>query len=218
MTKTQIKAWQVFLILQDFLDSDADGIAGALTEKATKTFQRENGLREDGVIGQGTLAAAAKLGFKMPADLSSNAVDTVLPEFGTGFVGYGREKNGADQWGTAFTINAIQEIGKEWHALHPDCPLQIGDISRKGGGSFPPHASHRNGRDFDMRPIRKDSKRLPVTVTDAAYDAKRTEELVRLVRKHYPAAIIYLNDESLIRKRLTARMGGHSNHLHLRLK
>lgn len=40
-----------------------DGNFGALTEAAVKRFQAKVGLREDGIVGPGTYAEAAKLGF-----------------------------------------------------------------------------------------------------------------------------------------------------------
>lgn len=57
-----VKIWQNFLITQGFIVT-ADGDFGPATEKKTKAFQAANGLREDGIVGDGTLAAAKEKGF-----------------------------------------------------------------------------------------------------------------------------------------------------------
>lgn len=54
-------------------------------------------------------------------------------------------------WGTPHTIRAIQEAIRDYHQGHPGGPkIHVGDISRRGGGLFPPHLSHRHGRDVDV--------------------------------------------------------------------
>lgn len=211
----EVKRWQSFLLVIGYTNLEADGKFGLDTETATKQFQIKAGLTADGIVGAGTIRAAEAFGY-LPA-LDNTRIDVCLPESGIGFVGYNRERNGADQYGTAFTVHAIIQLAAKWHIPQSGAPLQIGDISRKGGGAFPPHSSHRNGRDFDMRPFRKDKKRLPVTCHDANYDRATTEAFVRLVRSLYPNAIIYFNDRKLIEKGLTTRCAGHDNHLHLRL-
>jgi LysM repeat protein len=54
-------------------------------------------------------------------------------------------------WGTAHTIRTIQEAVARYarRTTHAP-PVHIGDISKKGGGPFPPHASHQHGRDVDV--------------------------------------------------------------------
>lgn len=55
-------------------------------------------------------------------------------------------------WGTPHTIRRIQDAVRSYHdKAGPGGPkIHIGDISRKGGGAFPPHLSHRHGRDVDV--------------------------------------------------------------------
>jgi murein endopeptidase len=114
------------------------------------------------------------------------------------------------------TINAIIAIGRAWFLLHPEIPIQIGDISRRGGGAFPPHASHSKGKDFDVRPLRKDDRMDPVTIGDAAYDTMRSEEAIQLVLGRHPGATVFFNDQRLIKKGLTKHAAGHHNHFHVR--
>ncbi len=54
-------------------------------------------------------------------------------------------------WGNRETVDAISHCIKKVHSQFPDTPdLNIGHISRKRGGRFPPHRSHQNGRDVDL--------------------------------------------------------------------
>lgn len=53
-----VKAWQ------KFVGVTPDGDFGLATEKATKFWQAENGLRADGIVGANTIAAAIKKGFQ----------------------------------------------------------------------------------------------------------------------------------------------------------
>ncbi len=54
-------------------------------------------------------------------------------------------------WGTPHTIHAIQEAIRGYQQRNPGGPkIHVGDVSRRGGGLFPPHLSHRHGRDVDV--------------------------------------------------------------------
>jgi hypothetical protein len=55
-------------------------------------------------------------------------------------------------WGTPRTIRRIQDAARAYHegAGAGGPKIHVGDISRKGGGAFPPHLSHRHGRDVDV--------------------------------------------------------------------
>ncbi len=57
----------------------------------------------------------------------------------------------AGAWGTAETIRSIQRAVAAYQRKMPGGPkIHIGDISKKGGGPFPPHVSHQYGRDVDV--------------------------------------------------------------------
>jgi hypothetical protein len=144
-------------------------------------------------------------------------INTVLPESGPGFRTYRREENGADQVGLPSTIEFLVNLGKEWEA-QSDVPFQIGDISRQGGGPFPPHEAHQSGTECDLRPFRKDGAMEPTQVSDPSYDRARTREWCKLVKRLAPNATILFNDSQLIKEGLTRYHKGHHNHLHLGLK
>ncbi len=195
------------------------GIFGPKTQTALIQFQIKHELEPNGILTDETYRAL----FKSPAPTVSvkpngtdKTIDFVLPISGEGFRTYNREQHGADQFGTQRTINSIIALAKDWFLKHPEVRLQFGDISRRWGGKFPPHTSHQNGRDVDVRPIRKDNQMAAVTINQPAYDAKRTEEFVKLVRSKFPDAKILFNDSNLIRKGWTKKATGHDNHLHIR--
>src|SRR5205809_5034019 len=101
----------------------------------------------------GPLMAAAALGESTaksardnPLGLTVN-VDTLLPENGPGFVTNNRGANGEFQFGQQSTIDATIAVAAAWDESHSQRPFSIGQISKKGGGPFPPHKSHRLGVD-----------------------------------------------------------------------
>lgn len=143
-------------------------------------------------------------------------INTTLPESGVGFATYNREENGVDQVGLPSTIQFLVDLGKAW-APQSDVPFQVGDISRQGGGPFPPHEAHQSGNEADLRPFRKDGAMEPTNINDPSYDRSRTREWCQLVKKLNPDAVILFNDQTLIKEGLTKFYKGHHNHLHLRL-
>ena len=211
------------LVAAGFLTSEqmstGIGIFGPKTQAALIQFQIKHELEPNGILTDETfrtLFRSPSPAISIKANGSNKDLDVVLPISGEGFRTYNREPLGADQFGTQLTVNSIIALAKAWFLIHPEVPLQFGDMSRRGGGKFPPHASHQNGRDVDVRPIRKDDKMAAVTIGEAAYDAKRTDDFVKLVRTKFPGATILFNDPKLISKGWTKRMKGHDNHLHVR--
>lgn len=218
-----VQALQQKLVSKKFLTqaemNTGIGVFGNKTQNALIQFQIKNELEPNGVLSDETFRVLFKTPapvVAIPTTATASGIDFVLPLEGEGFTTYNREPNGADQFGTQMTINAIIALAKKWFLLHPEVRLQIGDISRKGGGTFPPHASHRKGVDADFRPIRKDNRMDPISVGEVAYDSIRTEEFVKLVLIRHPNATIFFNDQRLINKGLTKSAVGHHNHLHVR--
>ena len=117
----------------------------------------------------------------------------------------------------AATISAIINIGLEWKRQHPQVPFSVGQISKKGGGPFPPYVTHRDGRDFSLRPLRNDGLNQPVAITDPNYSSALTRELVVLIKRMYPNAKIFFDDLALVSEGLTQFVTGNNNHLSVRL-
>ena len=61
-----IKAWQEFLNSQHISVGTADGLWGQHTESGSKTFQSQNSLTADGIVGPATIKAAEANGFHLP--------------------------------------------------------------------------------------------------------------------------------------------------------
>jgi len=54
-------------------------------------------------------------------------------------------------WGTQETLDFLSKALDRVHEQFPDTPaLQLGDISGRNGGHWPPHVSHQAGRDVDI--------------------------------------------------------------------
>ena len=185
------------------------------TEAAVRQLQQQHGLDASGIVAAATYRALLTAVPPVTIVTSGAAIDTVWPQAGRGFTTFNREPGGADQVGLASTILAIQTLGVSWAATH-DFPIFVGDISRRGGGSFPPHSAHKDGRDVDVRPFRHHGEPGPTNINEPSYDHALTRELVVLIRQKFTDAAILFNDPLLVADGLTRRFAGHDNHLHVR--
>ncbi len=195
------------------------GIFGPKTELAVLAFQKNHGIAQSGTLTDETykaLLTSSPVVGPAPTPISSKSVETVLSASGLGFTTYNREQGGKDQYGRAATIHAILQLGEAWSSLHPAQPFAVGDISRRRGGPFPPHKTHVDGRDVDVRPLTVNGQNMPVTIDSANYSHDVTREFVLLVRKLFPDAKVLFNDARLVKAGLTKKVAGHHNHLHIR--
>lgn len=71
-----VAEWQNFLKSQGFTIK-VDGDFGKITTAVTKEFQRENGLKADGVVGEKTWALAKKIGLE-PAKPKENGINSEM--------------------------------------------------------------------------------------------------------------------------------------------
>jgi hypothetical protein len=93
--------------------------------------------------------------------------------------------------------------------------IGIGDMSFKNGAHMAPHVTHRNGRNADIRPLRKDGKMLPTDILKPEYSRDHTSELVDMFRANLNLHSILFNDSTI--KGVT-HFEGHDNHLHVTMK
>jgi len=196
------------------------GVFGPQTNNALKAFQQQHGITPTGILNdetyKGLLLAAPGA---IPKETSSiTSVDTVLPESGIGFTTYNREPGGADQVGRAATIRNVQALGELWSTKHPSRPVAIGDISRRGGGPFPPHATHKDGLDVDMRPLTNNGINEQTNIGAANYSHEATRELIVLIRDNFDVEVVFFNDPLTISEGLTKHAKGHDNHVHVRFR
>jgi len=126
--------------------------------------------------------------------------------------GYYSYSPARQQFGTPATIAMLTEAAQEFHGLRPDLRVGIGDISLRDGGPMPPHTSHRSGRNIDLRPLRTDGKRSPVTIHDPEYDREATRTLVQTLFAQPIVRRIFFNDTEIESVKF---LQGHHNHLHV---
>jgi len=143
-----------------------------------------------------------------------------LPLEGDGFYHFqGLDPVGTDAWGRPATIQCIRDSGRRWAEEHPDRPrIGVGDISRRLGGRFLPHRSHRDGRDVDLRPMTRRGERK-VHVHHRGYSSEWTSDLIAILLDTCDVQVIYFNDRKLIRRFAKVRHSrGHNDHLHMRVR
>lgn len=139
-------------------------------------------------------------------------IETQLPLPSTGLYG----THTADRrYGIKQTIDALLEIGRTFSAKHSGLRIGIGDISKRGGGPLPGHASHRRGVDVDVRILRKDRAEAPTRYQDGSYSREFTQDLVNAFRHNpvFPVKVIFFNDPDVTG---VQKWPNHDNHLHVR--
>lgn len=136
-----------------------------------------------------------------------------LPQM-SGF-GYYSYSDALRQFGTSKAIQTVKDVAGQLRSNLPNVLLGIGDISFANGGTMQPHHTHRDGREIDIRPLRKDKKHLPVTIFDVNYSRDLTKLLVENLLTHSNVKSILFNDSQI--KGVTP-WPGHDNHLHVHIK
>lgn len=142
-----------------------------------------------------------------------------LPKSGFGYYHYaGTDEPGTDNWGTKELIDLIENVGFDWYLLHSEGPrIGILDMSLQYGGPFPPHETHQNGLDVDVRYVRKDDVEAPITINDPQYDRDRSGVLISLFLD-YGAEFIFTSDTELAQLDPQIKfVPQHENHFHVRL-
>jgi hypothetical protein len=127
--------------------------------------------------------------------------------------------NGTANWGTGAAIGQLEAGVRSFGTA--DGPVPLGDVSFEHGGDIPGHASHEDGMDADIWPIRTDSAQCTstrITWESSTYDRAATRRLVQAIRAAAPGHIklIFFNDPVLIGEGLTTQYANHDNHLHVR--
>lgn len=144
---------------------------------------------------------------------SGSGVNTPLGGSGTGYTPY---RSAGSQYGTAQTIAFIKDLGRTWASTHPNDPvIQVGEISKQGGGPLPPHKSHQQGIDFDLRYMRNDGRVGLTTTTSATYSQPLTQDLVNILRGTGQVQFLFSNDSGLTGINFEAN---HYRDLHVRLR
>jgi murein endopeptidase len=108
-------------------------------------------------------------------------------------------KRPALAWGRPSTIQLLQRAIERYGAKRPGGPkVFVGDISRERGGEFPPHVSHRSGRDVDVGYVRRgaDADNPHFTrVDDRTLDVARTWELLKSILDTHQIQYVFVDYE-----------------------
>lgn len=151
-----------------------------------------------------------------------------LPHSSVGFVqlpgsgsGYHTYSPSSHRWGTPTLVYGLMNAARAWAQHQPSYPrMGIGDISLAQGGHFPPHVSHRVGKDVDIQPIASNRYEGPLTVGSGNYSSLRTDALLnRYIRPRIGAKIVLFNDPKIYNKYpWIIYHEGHYNHFHYRIE
>jgi penicillin-insensitive murein endopeptidase len=135
----------------------------------------------------------------------------------SGYYSYGKMDNKPDRGGYQYPhpimMQAILRVALEWQAIDQR-RIGVGNISRADGFDDDDHASHLNGLQVDIRPLRKDGHEKPVVWTDRQYDKEATVKLIELFRTFAPVKSVLFNDTSIPFVKWTK---GHDDHFHVGL-
>jgi murein endopeptidase len=93
--------------------------------------------------------------------------------------------------------------------------IGINDISYANGALMPPHASHRSGVDVDIRLLRKDGAKLPVTIYEAQYSRPRNKVVVEILLSDSNISFILFNDTQIAG---VQSYPNHHHHMHAHFK
>lgn len=181
-----------------------DGMYGASTQTALRSFQRHARIAETGIAGPVTWQALIR--------------HLERPVFGSRLCDY-QVGNGLADWGTGAAQGQLEAAAHDVVALGHG-RVAVGDVSHEHGGDIAGHQSHEVGLDVDLRPMRTDRAQCTWGVNRrwSTYDRAATRDLVKAIRARAPGHVklIYFNDPVLIREGLVTWYAGHDDHLHVR--
>lgn len=139
----------------------------------------------------------------------------VLPQGyeGGGYYTYGTPGEGRGQYTHPATISLISLIAAMWAGID-ERKFGIGNVSLADGVKPTDHSSHRSGLEVDIRPLRKDGRRLACPIWDSQYDRAGTDKLIALFVKSPFVREILFNDKTI---RGVKYAKDHDNHFHVAL-
>jgi len=168
-------------------DIPITGQFDAATTEAVRAFQDHAGIGVDGIVG--------------PATWRNLVWHYDYPEL-AGMCDQDPDGNGEANWATAAAIGQLEEAVRAF-AQTGRGELPLGDAGFEHGGDIPGHASHDNGMDIDLWPIRTDNGQCTegrITWESPTYDRDATRTLAKALRDAAPdhVKLIFFNDPVLI--------------------
>jgi hypothetical protein len=201
-------------------DSDCDEISDSVEVNPPNSYLCLSVTRKD---------ANPSIALGSPLDGSiQNAINLV--DTNVGYYHFlGTDEDERDDWGTLHLVNLIEAGGRAWDDYYLGVPPRIGvgdlskgnDATQEFGGSFPPHSSHQNGLDVDVRYIRNDGQETPLNIGNNPeyYDVWKTETLIRCLALYANVQLVYIDSvhAGFYIDGLTRDYPGHSDHFHVRI-
>jgi tetratricopeptide (TPR) repeat protein/energy-coupling factor transporter ATP-binding protein EcfA2 len=214
--RTAIAIWE------DVLKDDPDALAEKYREAAdffwrnfgdtttsTEFFAKAIQLKRSA----GTPVARKPIGPLNPG--GDPAINAQLAPEGAGYLLFNRDASRA--YGRPQTIEFVKQVAAAWSARHPGLELVVADISRQGGGPFPPHLDHQDGREVDIWPATNNGQPEPTNIYAPNYSRDLTTELINLIKQTNPNAAVYFDDPALVAGGLTRATLDHTNYMHVLL-
>jgi hypothetical protein len=206
-SNSAVRALQVELNKKRRLSLAVSGVFDAATNTAVRNFQQHAGIGVDGIVGAVTWR---------------NLVwHYSYPNFAAGICDQDPDGNGAAaNWADGAAWGQMERAVSQFVATGQG-QVPLGDAGFEHGGDIPGHASHDNGMDIDVWPIRTDNAQCTagrITWQSATYDRAATRQLINEIRAAAPGHVkfIFFNDPTLINEGLTTIQDNHDNHLHVR--
>lgn len=202
------------------------GHFGPLTEGALRSFQQTQGQPLDGVLTLASylalrvLAPDAPPAVSAPIDGDNTRVNVQLPRGGPGFI----IKSGSPaehQFGTERAIRRFMAFASEWITHSGAFPLRTGEMSKRGGGLYPPHKGpgHSHGIAVDIGLFRKDRGNVATRFQDPGYDPQLTQKLVTALDQSPLVTLIIFNDPQVTAGQKLHRdrpgIDTHDTHIHV---
>lgn len=196
-------------------DSDGDGLSDRVEENNGSNGYvdlRTGRCDEDPSVAEGSPNAGA-----LTSGLN-------LPDRNTGYAHfYGTDAVDSDDWGVGALVGCVEATGRRLAST--DILVQVGDMSLRHGGTFPPHVAHQNGLEADFRYVRTDRASVPLDlrVEPDAFDEDATRQLFDAMFDECDVDFILVDDRveldlSPVRQTRVFFSDGHANHFHLRIR
>ncbi|WP_202820318.1 hypothetical protein, partial [Roseateles aquatilis] len=130
------------------------------------------------------------------------------------FYRYGTPANGEGSYAQAGALAVIYNLDHNWGEIDLR-RIGIGNVSLADDSVFPPHSSHRDGLQIDIRPIRIDGKETGVSWQSPQYDRAATQRMVDILKNNPDVVKVYFNDPNI---KGVAPLKGHDDHLHIEVR
>ncbi len=102
--------------------------------------------------------------------------------------------NPARAFGTPMAVRRLREAFERYHQRFPEAaPVMVMDLSKRGGGRIQPHASHRTGRDVDVRYILNRETSVFVEASPRSLDVERTWFLISTLIEGGDVEYVFVN-------------------------